>query len=73
MTYNEYITTAGEMWDEISFKLFQTERAAGEIIELNPEYHEYPILPGGIRLRVPVEPECTATTIASTLPPWKRS
>lgn len=72
MKYDEYVTVSGDMWDAIAYKLYGTERAAGEIIELNPQYHEYAILPGGLRLRVPTEPECNTTAVASTLPPWKR-
>ena len=61
------------MWDAISYKLYNTERAAGEIIELNPEYFEYAILPGGLKLKVPKEPEISIAKVASTLPPWKRN
>lgn len=70
--YGEYITVAGDMWDWIAYKLYGAERAAAKLIELNPQYSGYGVLPGGLKLRTPPEDETTAAVGVATLPPWKK-
>ncbi len=69
--YGVYITAEGDMWDSISYKLYGTERAAGELVELNERYSGYAILPGGLEIKVFLFSQTAAST-AKTLPPWKQ-
>lgn len=64
----EYVTKSGDMWDSCAKEIYGSEKYVRELIESNPEYHEYGILPAGIRLFAPdIKPE-----VSATLPKWKR-
>lgn len=63
-----YITTQGDAWDGISFKLFGTERHVPDLILANIAHKDTVIFGGGVVLNVPVIPD----EQSATLPPWKR-
>jgi phage tail protein X len=66
----EYITRDGDRWDLIAEAAYGDPWAFGPIIEANPDVPIRPVLPGGLRLLLPVREQ--APTPAAELPPWKR-
>lgn len=66
--YVEHITVDGERWDQIAHRYYGDVFAYGPIIAANPHVPIRPVLPGGIRLLIPVR---NAPALAD-LPPWKR-
>ena len=63
-------TSYGETWDVISLKYYGTEKLMHLIIQANPQYADYSVLPDGLVLKVPF-PLQTEVKIEE-LPPWKR-
>lgn len=70
--FTEYVTTEGERWDNIAWKAYGDANQMVRIIDANPTVAIYDVLPGGIRLSIPVISRPTVTTPAEKLPPWKR-
>lgn len=70
--FTEHITTEGERWDNIAFRAYGDASALVRIIDANPSVAIHDVLPGGIRLRIPVISRATVTTETAKLPPWKR-
>ncbi len=68
--FYEYITKEGDRWDMIAYEFYGDPMLYEPIIVANPEVPIIPILPSGIKLRVPVIE--TKNTIEE-LPPWKRT
>jgi len=64
-----YITQEGECWDEISKKVYGTEKLMHVLLEANPELRNYLILPGNAKV---VCPEVEVENLPKVLPPWKR-
>lgn len=70
MSGRTYTTVQGDMWDSIAYSQLGSVAHTDKLMNLNPEYREYYILPAGITLLLPdVEEEATDTT---TMPPWKQ-
>ncbi len=62
-----YTTKQGDMWDLISYNLFESTNAIIPLMQANPEHSETFIFPAGVELNVPdfdeiLEPE--------VVPPW---
>lgn len=66
----EYVTIDGDRWDQIAWKHYGDPAAYEPILAANPDVPFYTVLPGGLKLRVPVI-EKPAAGIEG-LPPWKR-
>jgi len=66
----EYVTQDGDRWDLIAFKMYGDAYAYEPIIVANPHVPIRAVLPGGIKLRVPVRE--TPVLADPSVPPWKR-
>lgn len=67
---NTYVTTQGDTWDLISFKIYGTEKYASVLIELNPDYVNTSIFSANAVLTyqdIQIEQK-----ISDNAPPWKR-
>lgn len=70
---NVYVTSQGDTFDLISFKLYGTEQFMSKIIELNPKYNQRVVFETGAKLFVPILKEEDKTKLVrDKLPPWKR-
>lgn len=69
MKYIEYITKEGDRWDLIAYEFYGDPYLYEPIIAANPEVPIKPVLPSGIKLRVPV---IEVKNTVEELPPWKR-
>ena len=66
----EHITKDGDRWDLLAWEYYGDPTGYERIIAANPSVAIAPILPGGIKILIPVLEEAeTATT--EGLPPWK--
>ena len=63
-----YITTEGQAWDQIAKEVFGKEHLLSILMEANPEYLNYSLLPGGLKLRIPELPPQKKEVEA---PPWR--
>lgn len=68
--YYSYITKDSDRWDLIAYKFYKTPTMYEEIIKSNPNVPIEPILPAGIKLKIPVFED--SETIKFELPPWKK-
>ena len=68
--YYSYITKDNDRWDLIAYKFYSDATKYETIIKANPSVNITPILPSGIKLKIPVLTESNA--IKFELPPWKR-
>lgn len=69
--FYEHITKEGDRWDLIAYQYYGDPTAYEPIIVANPHVPITPLLPSGIRLRVPVI-DTKRTIPPEELPPWKR-
>lgn len=67
--YVEHVTSDGERWDQIAHRYYGDVYGYERILAANPHVPIRPVLPGGIRLLIPV---LEAQPDAAELPPWKR-
>lgn len=67
--YYEYITKDGDRWDLIAYDFYSDPTMYEPIITANPEVFITPILPSGIKLKIPIIEE--NEQIQFELPPWK--
>ena len=65
----EYITKDGDRWDLIAYEFYADATLYESIIIANPEIPITPILPSGLKLKIPVREE--NDNIEFTLPPWR--
>jgi phage tail protein X len=70
MGFTEYITNEGDRWDLIAWKAYGDANRGNEIMAANPYVKADPVLPGGLRLKVPIAEDPAPNP--SKLPPWKR-
>lgn len=68
--YYSYITKDSDRWDLISQKFYKTPSLYEEIIKANSEIPIEPVLPSGIKLKIPILED--SETIKFELPPWKK-
>ncbi|MDM7320224.1 MAG: tail protein X [Fervidobacterium sp.] len=71
MKHYEYITKDGDRWDLIAYEFYGDAMMYEPIIVANPDVPIVPILPAGIKLRIPVI-ERKNEIDKDLLPPWKR-
>ena len=64
-----YITTQGDTWDTIAFKLYSNEKAMDKLIEANPAHRDTVFFSANVSLVVPVV-EMKSTVPA---PPWRQA
>lgn len=67
--YVELVTLEGDRWDLIAYRAYGDPYAYERIIVANPELPIVPVLPAGLRVRVPV---LDAPKVSTGLPPWKK-
>ena len=68
--FTEYRTVEGDRWDNIAFKAYGDASKSNLILKANPYLGRAAVLPGGLRLLIPVIEDQPLRT--ATLPPWKR-
>lgn len=68
MADSKYITTQGDTWDFISFKVYGEEHYIDKLIQYNSTYRDMTIFPANVEL---VIPEIEIESV-DTLPIWKR-
>ncbi|MCL2593848.1 MAG: tail protein X [Defluviitaleaceae bacterium] len=64
-----YTTTQGDVWDLISYKVYNDEGFTEHLINANPAHRHTVIFSADVVLNVPDKP--TKSSIIS-LPPWKQ-
>lgn len=64
----EYVTSQGDTWDIIAYRMYENERQMSVLLEANPQHRETVIFQADVTLQVPDVPAATSTV----LPPWKR-
>jgi phage tail protein X len=69
--FYEHITKEGDRWDLIAYQYYGDATMYETIIAANPDVAITPILPSGIKLKVPVI-DTSNLIPAEELPPWKR-
>lgn len=67
--FYEYITKEGDRWDLIAYQFYGDATMYEPIIVANPEVPIIPILPSGIKLRIPI---IEIKETIEELPPWKK-
>lgn len=67
--FYEYITKDSDRWDLIAYRFYANATMYEPIITANPEVKITPILPAGLKLKIPVIE--TQNTIEFELPPWR--
>jgi phage tail protein X len=67
--FYEYITKDGDRWDLIAHEFYSDATLYEPIIVANPEVPITPILPSGLKLKIPVREE--TDEIEFILPPWR--
>lgn len=65
-----HVTADGDRWDLLAWRYYRDPLAYERIMAANPGVSLAPVLPGGIRLLVPVIE--APDTLTEDLPPWKR-
>lgn len=68
MEYIEYITKEGDRWDLIAYQMYGSAYDYQRILEANPEYKDYVVLPAGLVLKIPIIDE--SQTRQEVKPPW---
>lgn len=68
MINKQYITTSGDMWDSIAYKVMGNEAYTDKLIQSNLQHRHIVIFPADVVLDIPD----TIIKVASDLPPWKR-
>lgn len=67
--FYDYITKDGDRWDTIAYEFYSDATLYEPIIIANPEIPITPILPSGLKLRIPIIEE--DNNIQFILPPWR--
>lgn len=69
IAFQDYLTSDGESFLSIAFRMYKVEQMATEIMRYNRQYAHYIRLPAGLTLRVPV---FEADEAPRTKGPWAR-
>lgn len=64
-----YTTKAGDMWDEIAFKVYGSCSYTSKLIKANPDYAKTYLFQAGVVLSVPELD--SADVDSSYVPPWR--
>lgn len=67
--YIEYITKEADRWDLIAYEFYGDPMLYEPIIVANPDVPILPVLPSGLKLKIPV---IEIKDVLEELPPWKR-
>lgn len=67
--FYKYTTQEGDTFDSISLDFYDDEKYASSIMQRNPDYINYLVLPADIELTIPVLED----QAQETLPPWQNS
>ena len=67
----QYMAEQGDVWDNLSWKLYQDEGFAHMLLEANPTLRHIVIFDEPVMINVPERPQARAQSKES-LPPWKR-
>ncbi len=67
--HNPYITTQGDTWDIIAFKLYNNEKAMAKLIEANPAHRDTVFFSANVSLAVPVVEIKSSVPV----PPWRQA
>lgn len=70
--FANYTTATGDRWDLIAQYAYGDPFKMVLIMRANPSVPLDPVLPGGIRLLIPIQPPESNVIPATSLPPWKR-
>ena len=65
-----YTTKAGDMWDQIAYRVYGSESHTTKLMTANTEYAHYFILPANLTITVPELD--TADVTQAGVAPWKR-
>lgn len=68
--FYDYITKDSDRWDLIAYEFYSDATLYESIIKANPDIPITPILPAGLKLRIPALDQ--QNTIEFELPPWKK-
>ena len=68
MTSKTYLTTQGDAWDAVAYRLWGEERLFMQLVRVNPEHLDTVVFPAGVTLRVPDRP---AHYVRTEKPPWR--
>lgn len=68
----QYITTEGERWDNVAFKMYGNAGLSEILIKANPEVSISDVIYPGTVLNIPVIQAFEAEVSLDILPPWKR-
>ena len=68
--YIDHITLADERWDQLAWRYYGDAMAYEQIIAANPDVPIIPVLPGGVRLVIPVLDSPAVMADLTGLPPW---
>lgn len=68
MDNTTYITSQGDTWDMISYKVYGNEKHVDKLIQANLLHKETIIFKANVKLNIPE----VQTIQQSSLPPWKR-
>ena len=69
MDYYEYITKDRDRWDLIAYSFYADATLYEPIITANPDVPIIPILPSGLKLKIPIIED--NNEIEFILPPWR--
>lgn len=69
METTEYITTQGDTWDIIAYRVYGRENLAHKIIQANFDLRKIVLFPAGVKVVCPV---LDLTEYNDNLPIWKR-
>lgn len=65
-----YITTQGDTWDGIAFRLWGREHLMDALLQANPDHADTLVFPAGVTLTVPdMDLDATIQPVTE-LPPW---
>jgi len=67
----QYLASQGDVWDYISYKLYNDEGFAHILLDANPALRQIVQFTVPTMINVPDKPQTTAQ-ISANLPPWKR-
>ncbi|GHV18193.1 hypothetical protein FACS18949_13560 [Clostridia bacterium] len=65
----EYVTTQGEMWDEVAKKAMGSENYTDLLIKANIDLADICVFPANVKLIIPEKEQMPIVG----LPPWKKS
>lgn len=69
-SYIEYVTQAGDTFDQLAYEMYDDELMADVIAEFNPDCAGTIVFEAGILLYIPVFDE--ENEEGESLPPWRR-